>query len=62
MASNDDITAAINSGESLAITPAQMVALLDRLIAEAVVDHKLTISYTVQGRSRTIGITDAQRL
>ena len=51
MATNSDITAAITSAESLDLTPAQMVLLLDRAIAEAVITRKTVVSYTIGGRT-----------
>lgn len=53
MATNDAITAAISSAESLAITPTQMVALIDHLLASAVIDGKDVITYSINGRSVT---------
>lgn len=53
MATNAEITAAIASADSLAITPAQMVALIDHMLAASVLDGKDVITYAINGRSVT---------
>ncbi len=62
MASNNDITSAISSAETLALTPAQMVSLLDRLIAEAIVDNKIVVSYSINGRTVQRSLSEARTL
>jgi hypothetical protein len=62
MATNAVISAAITDAESLGVTPAQMVALLDKAIASAFVSGLAVLTYTINGRSRTVSLTDARAL
>lgn len=51
MATNAEISAAIALAQSLALTPAQMVASVDRAIQELIYSGKPQVSYTVAGRT-----------
>lgn len=53
MATNAEITAAIASAQTLALTPAQMVLLCDRAIAELTWSGKPQASYSIAGRTFT---------
>lgn len=53
MATNAEIAAAISSASDLALTPAQMVKLCDRAMAEMIWQGKPQVSYTIQGRTLT---------
>ncbi len=53
MATNAEISAQIALAESLALTPAQMVAFCDRAIAEFLYQGKPQVSYQIAGRSLT---------
>lgn len=64
MASDSDIRTAITGAEALAITPAEMVALLDRAIAEFYAGNGAgatvgMVSYSIGGRSVTKSIDHA---
>jgi hypothetical protein len=59
---NAQISAAITDAETLGVTPAQMVALLDKAIASAFVSGLAVLTYTINGRSRTVSLTDARAL
>jgi hypothetical protein len=62
MATNAEIAAAITDAESLNVEPAQMVALIDKAMAAALISGLPTASYTINGRSRTIGLMEARLL
>lgn len=64
MATNAAITAAITEATDLGLTPSQMVAILDRAIAAAHVDHGglPAVTYSTGTRSRTISLRDAMDL
>lgn len=51
MATNAEISAAITLAQTLALTPQQMVAAIDRAIAELIYSGKPQVSYTVAGRT-----------
>ena len=53
MATNSEIATAITTATELNLTPAQMVALCDRAIAEMLVLGRPQASYTIAGRSIT---------
>jgi hypothetical protein len=59
MATNAEISAAISDAEALEVSPAQMVALLDKGLAAASISGLPVINYTINGRSRTISIDAA---
>lgn len=59
MATNAEISAAITDAETLGVTPAQMVALIDKAIASAHVSGLAVVSYTINGRSRTVSMESA---
>ena len=60
MVTNNKITAAINEAETLNVTPAQMVALIDRAIAEFYVGSSLVVSYSIGGRQVTKSLSEAK--
>lgn len=62
MTSNTDISAAIVDAQALAVSPDQMVSLLDKAIAAAFVSGLAVITYTISGRSRTVDIAVARDL
>lgn len=51
MATNAEIQAAIATAEELAVTPEQMLSLIDRAIAEVLATGVPTISFSIAGRS-----------
>lgn len=53
MATNNEITASITSAVELNITPAEMVALIDRATAELIHSGKPQVSYSIAGRTLT---------
>lgn len=53
---------AITDAADLAVTAAEMVQLLDRAIAGAIADGLPTVSYSVGGRSRQLGVREAQEM
>lgn len=62
MPTDAEIRAGLEQADQLAIQPAQMVALLDRGIAAAVLHGAPTVSYQIAGRSRQIGLSEAREL
>jgi hypothetical protein len=59
MATDAAIAAAILAAQTLGVTPAGMVALIDQKIAELYVEAGTVTSYSAEGRSITKGIQDA---
>lgn len=59
MATNAEIRTAIDEAISLAVSPSDMVALLDKAIAAAHLSGMATASYSIAGRARTIAIANA---
>ncbi len=62
MPSNTTIAAAIADAQALAVTPEQIVALLDKAIAAAFVGGLAVVTYAIAGRSRTIDLASAREL
>jgi hypothetical protein len=70
MPSAADIALAITAAQTLNVTPSQMVSLLDAAIASALVSGTGSsaasglpaVTYTINGRSRTISMKEAQEL
>jgi hypothetical protein len=70
MATSVEIAAAIADATSLGILPSQMVVIIDRAIAAALTTGSGSaatgelpaVSYAINGRSRTISMTEAQNL
>jgi len=64
VATNAEIQTAIDDATAAAVTPPQMVLILDRAIAAAYVDAGglAVVSYATGTRSRTISVADAMAL
>lgn len=62
MATNAQIQSAITTAEQLSLTPSQMVALLDRAIAEATINGLPAVSYTIAGRTVTKAFAEVREL
>lgn len=59
---NVELRTRIAEAVDLGITATEMVALLDRAIAVATRNGLPTVSYSVGGQSRSIGLSEAQSL
>lgn len=62
MATNEAITAAITSAETLAVEPSQVVALIDKAIAASLINGLPVVSLSIAGQSREIAIEAATAL
>lgn len=62
MATDAQIRAAAQAATDLGVTPSQIIALIDRAIAEALINGLPTVSYSIGGRSVTKGLAEAQAL
>ena len=59
---NVQLRAQIDSTIDEVILPSEMVAILDRAIAETILVGGLVVSYSIGGRSKNISLGDAIRL